>query len=326
MTAMDAATVELLQGSLHELLTGLGSGAGLGAALDELGWGEVQASDPAQAGTLLFTELGHALVSSAALDKVVLAALDDALPTTGGARAVLHPLGSSTPASTPVTIRGVVLQPLTAVEQLVVPVAGEGGTALAVMGTDTLTAVPVDGFGHGSGWSRVDAAPVDLQTFPLSAETWTRAVAAAHRAIAAELVGACTAGLALAVEHTTNRHQYGRAIGSFQAVRHRLSETHVIIESARRSIELAWAVSDEPDGGSWEARLAKIRAGRAQADTMRNLIQVFGGMGLSMESPVHPYVTRAAALDLLFGGHARLSEELGADLLGGSPARAVVEI
>ena len=161
---------------------------------------------------------------------------------------------------------------------------------------------------------------------PLPGVDSRRAVAAAHRALAAELGGVCDAALALVVEHTTTRRQYGRPIGSFQAVRHRLAEAQVAVAAAQDVLGVAIAAAGQDDGGGWSARIAKITAGRAQAETMRSLVQFFGALGVTQESPVHRYVNRAATLDALYGGHRHLTERLGRDLLDGAPLEPVVGI
>jgi alkylation response protein AidB-like acyl-CoA dehydrogenase len=129
----------------------------------------------------------------------------------------------------------------------------------------------------------------------------------------------------MAVAHTSSREQYGRPIASFQAVRHRLAEAHVWITAARTTVETAWTLAGG-DGAAWAARIAKLRAGRAQADVLRHTVQVLGAMGLTLESDMHRHVTRAAALDALLGDHRSLAEAAGADLLAGADARPLAEI
>jgi hypothetical protein len=296
-TGLDAATAELLAGSLREVLTK--QPERLAATLDELGWDEVLADDPAAATTLLFTEHGRALANSRVLDDVVLSELD--LPD-GGPRAVLY----SQPGC------GLLLGPLDGIAEVVVL---DGSGSVRILPADQVSARAATGFDQGSGW---------LVTEPIESTEDTSgslAVAAAQRALAAEIIGACEAALALAVTHTASRVQYGRPIATFQAVRHRLSEAHVAVESARASLAAAWT-----DGGTWAARLAKLRAGYAQAEVMRHAVQVFGAMGLSREGELHGYVTRAAALDTLLGDHRTLAEEIGAALLAGADLEPVIAI
>jgi alkylation response protein AidB-like acyl-CoA dehydrogenase len=127
--------------------------------------------------------------------------------------------------------------------------------------------------------------------------------------------------LELARQHSLSREQFGRPIASFQAVRHRLAESHVAITEIGSTLDAAWA-----DGGAWAATIAKLRAGRAQAEVMRHAVQVLGAMGLTGESEMHRYVARADALDALLGGHRMLAEQVGRALLSGAPTHPVVEV
>jgi hypothetical protein len=329
-TSLDASTGELLTRSLRELFASLEDGRGLRAELVDLGWDEVLAEDPAWATTLLFTEHGRALAGSRALDDVLLAELAPVLPAAPGIRALLHPHpadgGELPPAAGP--IRGLLLGALDDVHEVVVPVADGSGVGLLVLPAALLrdAAEPLRGFDLASGWLAVSGVtpPPGLAVVPAT-EAWADAVAAGRRALAAEILGICEAALAMAVSHTSARSQYGRPIASFQAVRHRLSEAHVAVASARSMLQAAWAASGT-DERRWAAALAKIRAGQAQAECMRHGVQVLGAMGLTRESDMHRHVTRAAALDALLGGHRALTESLGTAILAGADLLPVVEI
>ncbi|MEX5636856.1 acyl-CoA dehydrogenase family protein [Parafrankia sp. FMc2] len=325
-TTMDAATAELLTGSLRNLFAG-SAGRAVGPALETLGWSEVVAEDPAGATTLLFTEHGRALASSHALDAVLLAELDQVLPAGNGTRAVLypHPGDGDQPSTVDGPVRGLLLAGLESVDEVVVPVRESGSVALLTADPGSLPTEPVAGFDAGSGWLTVTGWQPSGTTVP-AAKAWERAVAAGRRALAAEIAGVCQAALGLAVAHTSARVQYGRPIASFQAVRHRLAEGHVAINDSASMLDAAWAAAGSADGGAWAAALAKLRAGRAQAEVMRHCVQVLGAMGLTSESAMHRYVTRASALDALLGGHRALSEATGRTLLAGAPADPVVEV
>lgn len=306
MTTSDATMAELLAASLREVLSAHPDGRGLGSALDELGWAEVVADDTATATTLLFTEHGRALATSRLLDDIVLAELAASLPEPTGGRAVLyaHPPHS------------LLLGPLSEVSELVT-ISPQG--QVTIVAADAISTRQVHGFDPDSGWllTNEPEAAREVQ----AGQAGLRAVAAARRALAAEIIGCCAATLAIAIAHTSSRVQYGHPIGTFQAVRHRLAECHVAIEAAGSSLAAAWA-----DGGTWAAGLAKHRAGYAQAEVMRHAVQVFGAMGLSQEGPMHRYVARAASLDMLLGGHRLLAEEIGAALLAGADLQPVAEI
>ena len=330
-THLDAATTTLLAGSLRALFAANAGPDAVATGLAELGWDEVLAGDPVAATTLLFTEHGRALATSRALDGVVLAELAPWLPAASGPRAVLHPHPADgddlcTPAG---PLRGLLLGALDGVAEVVVPTGPADAARLLVVPAAQVagSAAPAGGFDPRSGWLAVSgAAAAPATTSVAAASAWTRGLAAGRRALAAELLGVCEAALALAAAHTSGRVQYGRPIASFQAVRHRLAEAHVAVEATRSTLDAAWAAAGAPDGGAWAARVAKHRAGSAQAEVMRHCVQVLGAMGLSLEGDLHRYVTRAAALDALLGGHLWLAETTGTALLDGAAVDPVVEI
>jgi len=330
-SGLDAETRELLAGSLRELLAAHTDAASIAAALAELGWDEVWAGDPATATTLLFTEHGRALATSRVLDDVLLAELAPALPAPTGPRAVLypHPADKGDLVACGAPLRGLLLGRLDGVAEVVVPAVDADSAVLLVVPAAKFAdaTAPTGGFDPQSGWLAVARGPVPDGISPVrAADAWTRAQAAGHRALATEIAGVCEAALALATAHTAARWQYGRPIASFQAVRHRLAEAHVAVVAARTTVEAAWAMAGEPDGGAWAARIAKLRAGRAQADVLRHTVQVLGAMGLTLESEMHRFVTRAAALDALLGDHLSLAEATGTELLAGTEPHPVVEI
>ena len=116
--------------------------------------------------------------------------------------------------------------------------------------------------------------------------------------------------LALAREHALERIQYGRPIGMFQAVRHRLAETLVAIEAADAVVT---ATRDEPSPAL--AAVAKSLAGRGARTAARHCQQVLAGIGFTAEHPFHRYYRRVLVLDELFGSTHELTRELGDELL-----------
>jgi hypothetical protein len=325
---LDPATVELLTGSLRELFAESTDASAVSAALAELGWTEVVAADPALATTILFTEQGRGLADPRILDDVLLDLLEPVLPATRSPRAVLYP--HPVPAEDAGTVRGVLLGAVGEDTELVAPRFGaDGAGELLVLPAAAGSSTDLTGFDPGAALRLVEipaAAATARRTGPAAAQAWTRAEAAGRRALASAIAGVCEAALAQANAHVTARVQYGKPIGAFQAVRHRMSESHVAVTATRRTVAAAWAAGTDATGGAWEARIAKYRAGRAQAEVLRHTVQVLGAMGLTLESDMHRFVTRGALLDLLLGDHRSLGQEIGADLLTGSDARPVVEI
>ncbi|MCW2784696.1 MAG: putative Acyl-CoA dehydrogenase, short-chain specific [Marmoricola sp.] len=319
MSGLDLDTITEVTASVREVFAAGTGAAVLAKALDELGWTEVVEADPAIATTILFSEQGRALASSRLLDDVVLNQLGSVLPAASGSRAVLYPRTGATPGTV-----GILLGAVEDDTEIVSMAMDENGNASwCLRPASDFTTEAITGFDPTCGWSlaRTSTAATAVAA---AGTSWDDARAAGRLAITAEIIGVCASALELAVSHTSARHQYGRALASFQAVRHQLSESHAAIESARNTLAAAYAASPEHGGGAWAAKVAKVRAGQTQAIVMRRGIQVLGAMGLTLESEMHRYVTRAAALDALLGGHAELAVEIGTELLGGAaPARVV---
>jgi hypothetical protein len=313
---MDAEEIDLLAGSLRAVFAQ--DGADVSRQLHELGWDEVTAADPAAATTLLFTEKGRALSSAALLDDAVLPLLRAELPVTapGGADLVCYPYpgsGAGSPAgpsSTPLGVTGILLRRPRPDERLVIPVAEPGGVRLAVAPASAFTVTPLPSLDSEAGWYAV-AGPVPAARYVGAA--WATAVAAAHRALAAEITGTAERVLELAVEHTSSRRQFNAPIAAFQAVRHRLADGYVAIAAARALLAASFGdISGPPAVAAVAAAAAKARAGRAHQTVSTAAVQVCGAMGATLEHPLHQYVNRGAVLDGLLGSSAELTVELGA--------------
>ena len=117
--------------------------------------------------------------------------------------------------------------------------------------------------------------------------------------------------LELARTHALERVQFGRPIGAFQAVRHRLADSLVAIEAAASLLDAAW---DDPSPVT--AGMAKAFAGRSARTVARHCQQVLAGIGFTTEHPLHRYVRRTLVLDQLLGAGSVLTHQLGSDILG----------
>ncbi|RST07434.1 acyl-CoA dehydrogenase [Streptomyces sp. WAC07149] len=137
----------------------------------------------------------------------------------------------------------------------------------------------------------------DGQADPLPALAATGRRAAA--VLAAEAVGAADRALARTVEYVCRREQFGRAVGSFQAVKHRLADLYVQVQAARSA---AYYAAWDPEQGG----LALAQALEALRTTAGEAIQLHGGIGFTWEHDAHLYFKRAAADELLFGPVHRL--------------------
>lgn len=131
------------------------------------------------------------------------------------------------------------------------------------------------------------------------------ALAAAGRTaaaiLAAEAVGAAASALERTVEYVKAREQFGRAVGSFQAVKHRLADLYVRVEAARSA---AYHAARGPEAGP----LALAQALEAARITTGEAVQLHGGIGFTWEHEAHRYLKRAAGDELLFGPVHRLRD------------------
>ncbi|WP_267890363.1 acyl-CoA dehydrogenase family protein, partial [Streptomyces sp. ERV7] len=117
--------------------------------------------------------------------------------------------------------------------------------------------------------------------------------------LAAEAVGAAAHALERTVAYVKEREQFGRPIGSFQAVKHRLADRYVQVQAARSA---AYYAAWDPDAGG----LALAQALEALRGTAAEAIQLHGGIGFTWEHEAHLYFKRAASDELLFGPVAAL--------------------
>ena len=129
----------------------------------------------------------------------------------------------------------------------------------------------------------------------LSAEAAARWHALALVATTADLVGTSRGTLALATEYAKIREQYGKTIGSYQAVAHLLAESLTLIEGSVSILRhAAWAVDELPPAEALRAaRVAKVYCARAARTVCETSIQVHGGIGNTWECLAHVYLRRA---------------------------------
>ncbi|MFB6506795.1 MULTISPECIES: acyl-CoA dehydrogenase family protein [unclassified Streptomyces] len=112
--------------------------------------------------------------------------------------------------------------------------------------------------------------------------------------LAAEAVGSAASALERTVEHVKAREQFGRPIGSFQAVKHRLADLYVQVRAARSA---AYYAAWDPTAGG----LALAQALEALRLTAAEAVQLHGGIGFTWEHEAHLYFKRAAAAELFLG-------------------------
>jgi alkylation response protein AidB-like acyl-CoA dehydrogenase len=129
-------------------------------------------------------------------------------------------------------------------------------------------------------------------------------------ALSAEQVGAAARALELTVAHVLTRVQFGRVIGGFQALQHRLADLHVLVESARSaSYAAAEALAAQGDAEAAPqdaepallAAVAKVHCSQTLHQVAAEMIQLHGGIGITWEHDAHLYLKRAHGAAHLFG-------------------------
>jgi alkylation response protein AidB-like acyl-CoA dehydrogenase len=155
---------------------------------------------------------------------------------------------------------------------------------------------------------RLDGAPARRIGPADASAALAQALDEAVIAVAGEQVGAAAAAFEMTVDYAKVRHQFGRAIGSFQALKHRMADLHVLLEAARSA---AYAAAE----GAVLPSVAKAYCSEAFHAIAAETIQLHGGIAITWEHDAHLYFKRAHATAVLFGAPAahlaRLTEELG---------------
>ncbi|WP_306320109.1 MULTISPECIES: acyl-CoA dehydrogenase family protein [unclassified Streptomyces] len=140
----------------------------------------------------------------------------------------------------------------------------------------------------------------------------------ARQALGWWLVGTGRAMVVLARQHILERHQFGRPLASFQALRHKLAETLVALEGAEATLIAA--------DGELSSLLAKAAAGRAARTAARHCQQTLGGIGFTAEHDLHRHVKRALAFDGLLGSARELTREAGRSIAARGTAPRLVHL
>jgi alkylation response protein AidB-like acyl-CoA dehydrogenase len=149
-------------------------------------------------------------------------------------------------------------------------------------------------------------------------------LSSAALAVAAELTGIAQRAMEMAVDYARDRKQFGRPIGSYQAVSHRCAQMLMEVESARSaSYYAAWAADAEPETLPLAAAMAKAYASDAGWRVCTSSLQVHGGIGFTWEHDLHFYLKRAK-VDAMLYGSAREHRESVAEL--SAAARAAVSV
>ncbi len=162
--------------------------------------------------------------------------------------------------------------------------------------------------------ARLEFARTPARLVGTEGEAWpglARTLDLAAIALAAEQVGGAQRCLGMSVEYAKVRYQFGRPIGSFQAIKHRCADMLLQVESARSAAQYAaWAASEGSPEVPVVASLAKAICSEAYFYAAAENIQVHGGIGFTWEHDAHLYFKRAKSSQLFLGDAAHHREHL----------------
>ena len=189
---------------------------------------------------------------------------------------------------------------------LVAARTGAGVCVFAVdRGASGLTATPLSTMDQTRKQARLTFASTPARLVGPDGEGWTaisKMLDLAAVALAAEQVGGAQRVLEMAVEYAKVRVQFGRPIGSFQAIKHKCADMLLEVESAKSAAYYAgWAAAEDSDELPVVASLAKSYCSEAYFHAAAENIQIHGGIGFTWEHPAHLYFKRAKSSELLFG-------------------------
>jgi alkylation response protein AidB-like acyl-CoA dehydrogenase len=202
---------------------------------------------------------------------------------------------------------------------LVVVAATQAGEPVAVA-----VAPDADGVQLQSVWRYDATRPLGHVTFSgargtrldVDAETLADAWYLAHALIAAESIGSVQTCLDVSVEYAKERHTFGRAIGSYQSIKHELTEILRRLENARGLQYYAgWARESAPEEFPLAASAARSAAGEALDFAARAMIEVHGGIGATWEHDAPLFFRRAELSRRLLGGTHDATDRVAAETL-----------
>ena len=194
------------------------------------------------------------------------------------------------------------------------------GPALAIVdaGATGVTSVAQPAFDPTAPMYAVELADAPVVAGPFGGEAIRRMTTIGALLAAAEAVGAAGRMLDDACRYAAERRQFGRTIGSFQALRHLLADMYVRQASSWSSVLYAAAALDEDAGEAPRtASIAKAYVSRAAREVAHGAMQVFGGIAVTAEHPAHRFLRRIVVRERQFGDAAHHERALGRALAVG---------
>lgn len=188
-------------------------------------------------------------------------------------------------------------------DHLLVPVSTRGGVALHLVAASAVRVEPVVSLDMTRQLAdlSLDGVPSE-PLLPDAGAAIRRALSVGAALLASEQVGIAQWCLETTVGYLNDRRQFGRVVGGFQALKHRLADLYVRLESARAAARYAaatWAAGD-PDR-EVATSLAQAYCSLLAVDAAEECVQLHGGIGMTWEYPAHLYLKRAKANQLALG-------------------------
>jgi alkylation response protein AidB-like acyl-CoA dehydrogenase len=244
-------------------------------------------------------------------DAVALALLE---PESSWANATPRTTIDPTPAGHVLNGRKVGLEHATTVQRLAVAAMGPDGPALAIVQARApgVALTPQPAFDATVPVCAVDLADVEIVGGPFADDALQRLATIGALMAAAEAVGAAGRLLEDACRYAGERRQFGRTIGSFQALRHLMADMYVRQASSWSSVLYAAAALDDDaaDAGRTTS-IAKAYVSRAAREVAHGAMQVFGGIAVTAEHPAHRFLRRIVVREQQFGDAAHHERTLG---------------
>lgn len=272
---------------------------------------------------LLMEEMGYALVPGPFFSTVALAgAVLDACGNAEQKQKYLAPIcrgearstvallldSGSTPSATDnkITISGNKLSG----QKLFVPDAAVADSIIVITSSGAFV---VDRKDHGVSVKRMNGMDLTRKLYSVqfnnvaaeklaNATAWMQALDTSTAALVAEMVGGMQRTLDLTVQYAKTRKQFGKPIGSFQAVQHQCADMYLETESSRSAAYYAaWALQENAPDAATAVSIAKMYASDACRTVGNRGIQVHGGMGFTWENDLHLYYRRAKSSETMLG-------------------------
>ena len=200
--------------------------------------------------------------------------------------------------------------------------AGRAGLFLVDLGGPGVTRTPVATVDPTRSHARIVFQRAPAEPLGAAGQGWALTERLLNRAavlVAFEQLGGAQASLEMAREYALGRFAFGRQIGSFQAIKHKLADMYVAVELARSNAYYgAWALSTDAPELPVAAAAARVAACEAYYQAAKENIQIHGGMGFTWEFDCHLHYRRAKLTGLMLGSARRWKDLLVARLEAGA--------